>query len=52
MTYTVFETYEIATGEVVAMFESWSEANFYKNQLGCDTHDVRESKLTVDTDSA
>jgi hypothetical protein len=48
MTYTIFEVYEIATGEVVSMFESWSEANFYKNQLGRDEHDVREGKLTLD----
>jgi len=48
MTYTVFEIYEIATGETVAICESWGEANFYKNQLGADVHDVREGKLTLD----
>lgn len=48
MTYTVFEIYEIATGETVAMCETYGEAVFYKNQLGRDEHDVREGELTLD----
>jgi|AntDeeMinimDraft_5_1070356.scaffolds.fasta_scaffold62456_2 hypothetical protein len=33
MKYNGWGVFEVDTGELDSMFESWSEANFYKRQL-------------------
>lgn len=50
MTYTVWGVYEKESGELVCMFESWTEANFYSKQLGKDEHEVKDMILTATVD--
>lgn len=50
MTYSVWGVYELATGELVCMFESWTEANFYRKQIGANEHEVKDMTLNIDVD--